>query len=451
MSSRNRKSDFREFILMCLLKLEPLSYEQLWRKFMQMTSSLVLGSQYFEEWGERFGDKVEEFITSLGFKAREKPRRRRKIRKRKEGMVEEDFQRDIRELIREGLIQEAGGGKYQLTDEGRLKAEEHKNNMEKGAHVFRTQIVSPTAAARNTIIVDFILAVLKLTAGFISGSIALIADGADAAADTFSALIVWVGMKVGKDHIGALVIILMMFLTGASIGFESLTKLAEALTAGIEPMKQPYLVIVVESVALIAAVILMVYQRYVGKHHGSLTLISQSIDSRNHIYVALAVITGAGFSLLGVCFIDALIGAYIAVKILQDAFELLQGALSSMQGEETDFSKYNIPLEGHYHGYRIESFRNWILYTMREDGLKTREELIKSLEEVYRPEYVPILSEFSFSLGEGFDFRKEFDELVKPLTEKKYISRRGEEYALTREGGERIHRVLENLKFHTNK
>lgn len=38
----------------------------------------------------------------------------------------------------------------------------------------------------NTVIVDFLLALIKLVAGFMSGSVALIADGADAAMDTAS-------------------------------------------------------------------------------------------------------------------------------------------------------------------------------------------------------------------------------------------------------------------------
>jgi divalent metal cation (Fe/Co/Zn/Cd) transporter len=150
---------------------------------------------------------------------------------------------------------------------------------------------------------------------------------------------VWAGIKYKKEHLGALIIILMMFLTCLSVGYESLATIYAAITSTINPMAKPYLVIAVELVALVCAGILTFYQRYVGKMSGSLALISQSIDSKNHIYVAGAVIIGAVFSILGVHFIDALIGAYIAVCILKDAVGLSREAISSIKGEETDFSE----------------------------------------------------------------------------------------------------------------
>lgn len=55
-------------------------------------------------------------------------------------------------------------------------------------------------------------------------------------------------------------------------------------------MGEPYLVIAVELFVLMCAGMLVFYQRYVGKMSGSLALISQSIDSKNHIYVAGTVI-----------------------------------------------------------------------------------------------------------------------------------------------------------------
>ncbi len=376
MSEKKHKEGFREFILMALLKTEPLRYEELWDKFMHMASHIAIGSRYFEEWGENFRYRVDEFMSKLGLGSKKKRIKRRRIRKREP--VEPEFRKDLEELLEKNLVHLNKEGKYGLTAEGRKQAQQHTKDMEKGAEIFRRQIMSPAGAARNTVIIDFFLAVMKLAAGFVSGSVALIADGADAAIDTTSAVVVWVGIRFKREHLGTLIITLMMFLTGLTVGYESATTLLDAVASTIKPISNSLLVIGVELVALTAAVILSIYQRYVGKMNGGLALISQSIDSKNHIYVAGAVIIGAVFSLLGIHSVDALIGAYIAVHILKDSFGLFREALSSMKGEETDFTKYGMPLAKHYEGYRLKSFRGWIMYCLREDGLRTKKELISS-------------------------------------------------------------------------
>ena len=100
-------------------------------------------------------------------------------------------------------------------------------------------MLSPTAAARNTVIADFFLAVMKLSAGLFSASVGLIADGADAAIDTVSASVVWAGIKFKKEFLGTLIVISMMFLTAISVGYESVTKIVDAITATIPPISLP--------------------------------------------------------------------------------------------------------------------------------------------------------------------------------------------------------------------
>jgi hypothetical protein len=201
-------------------------------------------------------------------------------------------------------------------------------------------------------------------------------------------------------------------------------------------------------VVLIAALMLTFYQRYVGKSNGNLALISQSVDSKNHIYAAGVVILGAIFSTVGIHFVDPLIGVYIAVRILKDALALSREAISSLKGKETDFSAYRIPFEKHYKGYRTESFRSWILYSMLEDGLRTGEELMASLEKVFKPKYVPILSEFGYSLGEGIDFKTEFNDLILPLLEKGYLVQDGDSFELTPSGKRAIEKWIREMRFY---
>jgi len=394
--------------------------------------------------------KVFSFLSWFGYQPKEDySARMKKWREKHEQQI--NVQLECESLIEQGMLKLNGENKYELTEKGREETEKSASEMKKATISIRDQLLSPTAAARNTVIADFFLAIMKLLAGFLSASVGLIADGADATIDTVSASVVWAGIKFKKEFLGTLIIISMMLITAISVGYESATKIIDATTATIPPISMPYLVVAVEGIALVAAAILYFYQRYVGKSNGSLALISQSIDSKNHIYVAAAVIIGAVFSVFGIHFVDALIGAFVATRILIDGFELSKEALSSIKGEETDFSKYEIPLERHWHLSKLETFRTWVLYSIKEDNLNTKEELINSLERTFKPEYIPILSEFRFALGKGFDFEKEFDNLIKPLLEEKFIIKKGKNFILTEDGKSRVGRIFKSIRYRQSK
>jgi len=390
--------------------------------------------------------KLIGFLSWLGYRPREDySAKMKKWREKHEQQI--NVQLECKRLIEKGLVRLNEEERYELTENGIEEAEKSAREMKRALASIRSQYLSPTAAARNTVIADFFLAIMKLLAGFFSNSVGLIADGADAAIDTVSASVVWAGIKFKKELAGTLIIILMMFITAFSVGYESITKIIETLTATMQPILMPYLVIVVEGIALIAAVILHFYQRYVGKNNGSLALISQSIDSKNHIYVAGAVIIGAIFSMFGIYFVDALIGAFVASRILMDGFGLSKEVLSSVKGEEIDFSKYKMPLEGHRHLSRLETFRAWILYSMKEDNLTTKKELIKSLKRSFKPKYTYILSEFRFRPAIDINFEKEFDNIIEYLLEENFITKNGENFTLTEDGRKRVDRIFKKIRY----
>jgi hypothetical protein len=209
----------------------------------------------------------------------------------------------------------------------------------------------------------------------------------------------------------------------------------------------PYLVIIAETVALIFALILFLYQRFVGKRNGSLVLISQSVDSKNHIYVALGVITGAIFSVFGIYLVDAFVGGFIAMRILVDGIRLSKETIASIRGEEIDLKNYEVPFEKQWESSKLETFRTWILYSVRDLELKTRDELIQELEQTFKPEYVPILAEFKFSLGKGFDFEKSFDDLVNPLMEYNLLIKRNGDFHITDKGITQVTELKRTLRY----
>lgn len=433
---KSKERDGYRFILMALLKERSLSLKELEEK------SNILSDQFYT-----FGINLAYSIIPSRLHL-DKDLHRRRDRKHEKDF---DVESECENLIKKNMIILNKENRYELTEKGRKTAIESAEEIEKEAKRIEKNLLSPSAAARNTVIVDFFLAVMKLLAGFLSGSIGLIADGADAAVDTVSASLVWIGIKYKKEFLGTVIIIAMMFVTSISVGYESIAKILHAITSEISPISMPYLVIGVEGIALISAVILYFYQRYVGKRNGSLAIISQSIDSKNHIYVAVTIIIGAIFSIFGIHFVDALIGAFIAIRIFIDGIGLLREALSSIKGEEIDFSKYEIPFEKKWHLSKLETFRSWILFSVKEDDLKNRNELVTALERTFKPRYVPILSEFKFSLGEDFDFEEEFDNLIKPMLDEKLLIKEENKFILTGEGKKRVNKVFSSMRYHQSK
>ena len=443
---KHRRSDLQRCILTALLKEESLSLKELEER----TFAFIY---HFHGFGYSLHEEVEKkafsFLSLFGYHPKEDhSARMKKWREKHEKQI--NIQLECEGLIEQGMLR-LNEDEYELTEKGRKEAEKSVEEMEIATISIRNQLLSPTAAARNTVIADFSLAIMKLSAGFISASAGLIADGADTAIDTVSASVVWAGIKFKKEFVGTLIIILMMFITAISVAYESVTKIIDAINATLSPISLPYLVVAVEGMSLAAAAVLHFYQCYVGKSNGSLALISQSIDSKNHIYIATAVIIGAFFSVSGIHTVDALIGSFVAARILIDGFELTKEALSSFKGEETDFSKYEIPLEKRWHLNKLETFRTWILYSIKEDNLSTKEELIDSLKRVFKTKYTPILSEFRFALYKGFDFEKEFDNLIKPLLEEKFIIKKGKNFILTEDGKSRVDRIFKSIRYHQSK
>ena len=419
------------------MKKGPLDLDELER----IVSILI---SQFELIGKEFGTRI---VSSLFSKLGRPAATRSSRTKQKDSTKDVDIKLECQILQEKSLITKNQLNQFELTAEGREQAKEFEKNLKKSTDMLEGQILSPSAAARNTIIVDFFLASLKLLAGFFSGSVGLLADGADAAVDTVSAAVVWLGMKIKRENLGTLIVLVMMFISGISVGYDSIVSIIDAFLGTLLPLAMPYLVIITETVALIFALILFLYQRFVGKRNGSFVLISQSVDSKNHIYVALGVITGAIFSVFGIYLVDAFVGGLIATRILVDGIRLSKETIASIRGEEVDLKDYEIPFEKQWESSKLETFRTWLLYSVKELKLKTRKELIQELECTFKPKYVPILTEFKFSLGKGFDFEESFDNLVNPLVESNLLVKRSGDFFITENGIARMIELRRRLRY----
>ena len=268
--------------------------------------------------------------------------------------------------------------------------------------------------------------------------------------DTIEAILVWLGIKYHRENLSTILVILGLFVASISVGYDSITHILSSISGNAEPITLPYLVIAVEMIAIFAAVFLFYYQRFVGKISNSLTLISQSVDSKNHIFIGASVIIGAIFSINGIYFVDAIIGLVIAAGIFIDSIGLLREAISAEKGLEQDYSKeYKLPLEKCWEENKLLAFRNWILYVLWRENLKTRPEIISSLHKAFHPEnYIPVLSELKATCAEDYDFKGRFGILIKPLKEHEFLIEEIETYSITKKGEKHLEHFISNFKYY---
>jgi Co/Zn/Cd efflux system component/predicted transcriptional regulator len=357
---------------------------------------------------------------------------------------------EMNKLIDNGWVKLNDSNKYELTAEGLIKSREYIKGMEKEASMADKEL-KPATTAKNTTFLDASLAVLKLGSGLVSGSVGLIADGTDATMDTVEAILVWLGIKYHRENLSTFLVVFGLFIAAVSVLFDSITHLLATLAGNAEPMTLPYLVIAVEGIAILAAVFLFYYQRFVGKVTNSLTLISQSVDSKNHIFIGTSVIIGAIFAIFGIYFVDALIGLIVGANIFKDAVGLLREAISAQKGEEEDYSQeYKLPLEECWEENQLVAFRNWILYTLWAKESKTRPDIIISLKRVFHPDnYIPVLSELKATVNGNYDFEGQFDDLIHPLKKHELLVEEiEEEYYLTKNGEEHLKKFITHFKYY---
>jgi Co/Zn/Cd efflux system component/predicted transcriptional regulator len=428
---------FDKFLMMALLKDGPLNIWKLSEKSMLFISLI---------WYQQLPDKGQPMMERLFFNF---SKLRSRIEYSETGKTIHGTHAELNNLKERGWVKINSNDEYELTDEGLKKADEFQSEMNEEAASVDGEL-NPSATAKNTTFLDAFLALLKLGGGLISGSMGLIADGTDATMDTVEAVLVWLGIKYHRENLSTFLVIFGLFIASISVGYDSITHILASLAGNAEPIILPYLVIAVEMIAILAAVFLFYYQRFVGKISNSLTLISQSVDSKNHIYIGFSVIVGAIFAINGIYFVDAVIGLVVAVGIFVDATSLLREAISAQKGAEEDYSgKYKLPLEACWEENKLMAFRNWILYILWVESPKTRDEILSSLHKAFHPDnYIPVLSELKATCMEVYDFKVKFEDLIIPLKKHELIIEEIQRYHLTEKGEKHLKHFISNFKYY---
>ena len=204
-----------------------------------------------------------------------------------------------------------------------------------------------------TIVVNILLAFMKLLAGVFAHSNAMISDSIHSASDVFSTMIVVIGIKLSskqpdKEHpyghermecVAAIVLSMVLFMTGLGIGVEALT---DVLKGEYSHLQVPGML------ALAAAVISIVskeamywYTRYYAKKIDSSALMADAWHHRSDAFSSIGALIGIAGARLGFPIMDSIASLIIFVFIIKAAYDIFKDAIDKMVDHACDDDTVN--------------------------------------------------------------------------------------------------------------
>lgn len=168
-------------------------------------------------------------------------------------------------------------------------------------------------------------AVLQLLLVLYTGSVALLADTIHNFSDALTAVPLWIAFVLGRraasrrytygygraEDLAGVFIILMIALSSALAGYESIRRLLEP-----QPISNAGVVIVAGLVGFAGNELVALYRIRVGRRIGSAALVADGLHARTDGFTSLAVVLGALGVLVGFPLADPIVGLLITVAIL---------------------------------------------------------------------------------------------------------------------------------------
>ncbi len=199
-----------------------------------------------------------------------------------------------------------------------------------------------------TILGNVMLSVIKLLAGIIAHSSAMISDAIHSASDVFSTIIVIIGIKLAarkpdKEHpygherlecVAAIVLSIVLLITGLGIGSSALKN----ITSG------NYKELQVPGVLALAAAIMSIlakegmywYTRYNAKKIDSSALMADAWHHRSDAFSSIGALIGIAGARLGFPVMDSIASLIIFVFIVKAAYDIFKDAIDKMVDHSCD-------------------------------------------------------------------------------------------------------------------
>lgn len=199
-----------------------------------------------------------------------------------------------------------------------------------------------------TIIGNIALSVMKLLAGVIAHSSAMISDAIHSASDVFSTFIVMIGIKLSsksadKEHpygherlecVAAIVLSIVLLITGLGIGADALKDITQGDYSNLQ---------VPGMLALIAAIVSIAskegmywYTRHYAKKIDSSALMADAWHHRSDAFSSIGALVGIAGARMGFPVMDSIASLVIFLFIVKAAYDIFKDAMDKMVDHSCD-------------------------------------------------------------------------------------------------------------------
>lgn len=195
------------------------------------------------------------------------------------------------------------------------------------------------------IVVNLIMAIIKIAIAITSSSMAIMSEGINHAADSATSLLTIIGTKLAGKHptkehpfgfgrieyLTSIVIAVLIIVTGVE-----LLKNSVELVFHPEPIEITYTTIAIIAISAIMKLSLGQYTIQEGKRVDSGSLVAVGLENRaDSIVSVVTILSSLTFLLFDIC-LDAYAGIFTSLFILKAGVEVIQETLSELLGRKGD-------------------------------------------------------------------------------------------------------------------
>ena len=177
------------------------------------------------------------------------------------------------------------------------------------------------------------LAIMKIAAGIIAGSMAVVADGIDSASDIATSIITLVTARFlnkppninfpygyeKADTVATKALSFVIFFAGAQLAISTIKRIISGEISGIPS----HLALIITGISIVSKLGLAVYLKNTGKKVSSAMLIANGKNMQNDVIISLSVLTGLIFTfLLHLPVLDLVTAMLVSIWIMKVAVQI---------------------------------------------------------------------------------------------------------------------------------
>ncbi len=192
---------------------------------------------------------------------------------------------------------------------------------------------------------NVVLFLFKLLAGFLSGSVSIIADAFNNLSDAGSSVVTLVGFRLAGsppdeehpfghgrvEYLSALTVAALIMFAGVELAGSAVKKIMNP-----SPSAFSWVTVVILLVSIAVKLWLAQVNRHIGKRIRSNTLMAAAIDSRNDVVCTAVVLLALIVHRLTALPIDGYVGVAVSLFVTWSGFSVLKDTLSPLLGEAPD-------------------------------------------------------------------------------------------------------------------